>query len=194
MSAITVFGAAWCEDTRRSLRHLRRLGIPHRFENVDEDLDALDRARALNGGQRRTPTIDLGLGGTALVEPDNDTLTGALVEIDMLTRDEADERLAVQNVGDVERVGRTLAGLAVLALGSIVPRVARWPVQLAGAIVALTGVTGWCPAYRYFSVTSLGGPGDRPDEASRVAWLTPYPAESPSPTASPVGQGGGNHP
>jgi mycoredoxin len=194
MSAITVFGATWCEDTRRSLRHLRRLGIPHRFENVDEDLDALDRAKALNGGQRRTPTIDLGLGGTALVEPDNDTLTGALVEIDMLTRDEADERLAVQNVGDVERVGRTLAGLAVLALGSTVPRAARWPVRLAGAIVALTGLTGWCPAYQYFSVTSLGGPGDRPDEASRVAWLTPNPAESPSPTASPVGQDGGNHP
>jgi mycoredoxin len=194
MSAITVFGATWCEDTRRSLRHLRRLGIPHRFENVDEDLDALDRAKALNGGQRRTPTIDLGLGGTALVEPDNDTLTGALVEIDMLTRDEADERLAVQNVGDIERVGRTLAGLAVLALGSTVPRAARWPVRLAGAIVALTGLTGWCPAYQYFSVTSLGGPGDRPDEASRVAWLTPYPAESPSPTASPVGQDGGNHP
>jgi Inner membrane protein YgaP-like, transmembrane domain len=194
MSAITFFGATWCEDTRRSLRHLRRLGIPHRFENVDEDLDALDRAKALNGGQRRTPTIDLGLGGTALVEPDNDTLTGALVEIDMLTRDEADERLAVQNVGDVERVGRTLAGLAVLALGSTVPRAARWPVRLAGAIVALTGLTGWCPAYQYFSVTSLGGPGDRPDEASRVAWLTPNPAESPSPTASPVGQDGGNHP
>jgi Inner membrane protein YgaP-like, transmembrane domain len=112
----------------------------------------------------------------------------------MLTRDEADERLAVQNVGDVERVGRTLAGLAVLALGSTVPRAAGWPVRLAGAIVALTGLTGWCPAYQYFSVTSLGGPGDRPDEASRVAWLTPNPAESPSPTASPVGQDGGNHP
>ena len=26
---IIVYGADWCEDTRRSLRHLRRLGVPH---------------------------------------------------------------------------------------------------------------------------------------------------------------------
>lgn len=31
---ITVFGADWCEDTRRSLRHLRRLGVPHQYLNV----------------------------------------------------------------------------------------------------------------------------------------------------------------
>ena len=68
---ITVYGADWCEDTRRSLRHLRRLGVPHRFQNVDEDLDALHRATSLNGGVRRTPTIDLGLGGGPLVEPNN---------------------------------------------------------------------------------------------------------------------------
>jgi mycoredoxin len=184
MATITVFGADWCEDTRRSLRHLRRLGVPHTYENVDEDLDALDRARALNGGQRRTPTIDLGLGGTPLVEPDNDTLTGALVEIEMLTRDQAGERLGVQNVGDVERVGRTLAGLTILAAGSAAPRAAQWPLRIAGAAVALTGVTGWCPAYQYFSVTSLGGPGDRPDEASRDGWLTAVPDE-PSAAGEP---------
>jgi glutaredoxin len=103
---ITVYGADWCEDTRRSLRHLRRLGVPHRYQNVDEDLDALHRATSLNGGVRRTPTIDLGLGGGPLVEPNNDTLTGALVEVEMLSQDQADERLGVQNV-DVERVGRT---------------------------------------------------------------------------------------
>jgi glutaredoxin len=60
---ITVYGADWCEDTRRSRRHLRRLGVPHLYLNIDEDLDALDRAKALNLGQRRTPVIDLGFGG-----------------------------------------------------------------------------------------------------------------------------------
>lgn len=55
---ITVYGAEWCEDTRRSLRHLRRLGVAHHFRNVDEDLDALERATTLTGGIRRTPTID----------------------------------------------------------------------------------------------------------------------------------------
>ena len=86
---ITVYGADWCEDTRRTLRHLRRLGVPYRYQNVDEDLDALERATALNGGMRRTPTIDLGLGGGPLVEPDNDTLTGALVELELLSQGEA---------------------------------------------------------------------------------------------------------
>jgi mycoredoxin len=175
---ITVYGADWCEDTRRSLRHLRRLGVPHRYQNVDEDLDALDRATSLNGGIRRTPTIDLGLGGGALVEPNNDTLTGALVEVDMLSQGQADERLGLQNVGDVERVGRTLAGLAVLTAGAAAPRALRLPLQLLGAGIALSGITGWCPVYRVARVTSLGGPGDRPDEATRPTWLMSLMPES----------------
>ena len=169
---ITVYGADWCEDTRRSRRHLRRLGVAHLYENIDEDFAALERATSLNGGVRRTPTIDLGLGGAALVEPDNDTLTGALVEMDMLTHDQARERLDVQNVGDVERIGRTMAGLAILALGSAAPRAVRWPVQAIAAGIALTGVAGWCPIYHSAGMTSLGGPGDRPDEATRRRWLT----------------------
>jgi glutaredoxin len=176
VDVITVYGADWCEDTRRSLRHLRRLGVRHQYENVDDDLEALHRATDLNGGVRRTPTIDLGIGGTPLVEPDNDTLTGALVELEMLTLDDVRDRLGVQNVGDLERVGRTIAGLTLAALGSGGPRPLRWPLRLAGTAVALTGVAGWCPAYRYKSVTSLGGPGDRPDEASRTGWLAPVPA------------------
>ena len=53
---ITVYGADWCEDTRRSLRHLRRLGVAHHYHNVDEDLDALNQASSINGGVRRTPS------------------------------------------------------------------------------------------------------------------------------------------
>jgi glutaredoxin len=172
---ITVYGADWCEDTRRSRRHLRRLGIPHDYHNVDEDLDALDKASRINGGIRRTPTIDLGLGGTVLVEPDNDTLTGALIEVSMLSQRDADDRLGVQNVGDVERIGRTAAGLALLATTPGAPRLMRWPVRLLGTAVALTGITGWCPVYHTMGQTSLGGPGDRPDEAVRTAWLAPVP-------------------
>ena len=173
---IIVYGADWCEDTRRSLRHLRRLGVAHRYINIDEDLDALVRAKALNDGRRRTPTIDLGMGGTALVEPDNDTLTGALVEMDMLTEADAHDRLGVQNVGDFERVLRTSAGAALALAGSASPRALRWPLRLLGAAVALTGLTGWCPVYQYASVTSIDGPGDRPDEAHRKAWLSSRPA------------------
>jgi glutaredoxin len=169
---ITVYGADWCEDTRRSQRLLRRLHVPHRYVNIDDDLDGLDRAKALNHGQRRTPTIDLGLGGEALVEPDNDTLAAALVERAMLTVEEAHERLGIQNVGDIERVARTTLGAALVAGAAAAPRPLRWPLRLAGIFAAATGISGWCPAYSAAGVTSLGGPGDRPDEAERAAWLT----------------------
>jgi glutaredoxin len=169
---ITVYGADWCEDTQRSLRQLRRLGVPHQYVNIDEDLDALERAKALNGGTRRTPTIDLGFGGAPLVEPDNDALTGALVEREMLTDDEVTGRLAVQNVGDFERVLRTLSGAALLLAARTAPP-PRWPLAIAGTILAASGLTGWCPIYHAAGVTSLDGPGDRPDEMTRTAWLAP---------------------
>jgi len=170
---ITVYGADWCEDTRRSRRLLRRLGVAHQYLNIDEDLDALDRAKALNDGQRRTPVIDLGFGGAPLVEPDNDSLTGALVEREMLSDHDAVERLAVQNVGDFERVLRTLAGAVLIIASRTVHRRARWPFTLAGAVLGLSGLTGWCPAYQAAGVTSMDGPGDRPEEATRDTWLIP---------------------
>ena len=183
---ITVYGADWCEDTRRSRRHLRRLHVPHRYLNVDEDSEALNRALALNGGKRRTPIIDLGMGGKAVVEPSNETLTGALVEMAMLTQDDAYERMAIQNVGDIERVARTSLGAAILAAAAFAPRGSRWPFGLFGFLVASTGLTGWCPVYHVSGVTSLGGPGDRGDEAERSQWLAVRPAHvSPAVTAGP---------
>lgn len=167
---IIVYGADWCEDTKRSRRHLRRLSVPHHYVNIDEDLDALERALALNGGRRRTPIIDLGLAGAALVEPDNDTLAGALVELEMLTQQDVHERMGVQNVGDAERVARTVAGMGLIAGAAAAARL-RGPLAFAGAILALTGVSGWCPAYHSAGLTSLGGPGDRPDEKIRERWL-----------------------
>lgn len=169
---ITVYGADWCEDTRRSLRLLRRLGVGHRYLNVDEDLDALRSASLLTGGERRTPVVDLGVGGPPLVEPANGTLTEALVELEMLTQDDARERLGVQNVGDLERVVRTGAGAALVLAGSVGPRAARWPLRVAGAALALSGIAGWCPGYFGAGVTSLDGPGDRPDETHRETWLS----------------------
>jgi glutaredoxin len=170
---ITVYGADWCEDTRRSLRHLRRLAVPHHYVNVDEDLEALHRATSLNGGQRRTPTIDLGMGGPPLVEPDNDSLTGALIEMEMLTQEDAHERLVVQNVGDVERVLRTSTGVVLILAAGRLPRLARPIVRITGSLLALSGVAGWCPGFHAAGMSSLDGPGDRPREAQRATWLAP---------------------
>src|SRR5687767_1442944 len=132
---ITIYGADWCEDTQRSLRHLRRLAIAHEYINIDEDAQALERAKALNGGIRRTPTIDLGIGGQALIEPDNDTLSAALVEIQMLTQEDLHDRLGVQNVGDIERAMRAGVGAAIVLFAGSAPRALRWPLRFAGLAV-----------------------------------------------------------
>ena len=170
---ITVYGADWCEDTRRSLRQLRRLAVPHQYINIDEDLDALDRAKALNGGHRRTPTIDLV--ERVLIEPSNTVLAEALVERGDLTREELLERVTVQNVGDLERAVRGSMGLVLVLLASRAPRSIRWPVRVLGASAALTGITGWCPGYSAARVSSLEGPGDRPAESARCAWIASPP-------------------
>lgn len=170
---IKVFGTDWCSDTRRSLRHLRRLHVPHQYVNVDDNLDGLARAKAIGDRDRRTPVVDLAMGGQALVEPSNDTLTGALVELAMLTQDEAYDRLAVQNVGDIERLARMTAGAAMLAAARGLPRGGRWPLAAVGLFAAVTGLTGWCPVYHEAGVSSLGGPGDRPAEAERDGWISP---------------------
>src|SRR5262245_39056589 len=159
---VIVYGAEWCEDTRRSRRLLRRLGVPHQYCNIDEDLDALEKAMALTAGRRRTPVIDLALGGQVsifdlaqdsrhieprdltptaagvLVEPDNDTLTAALVERQMLTAEEARGRLAVQNVGDFERVLRAASGAGLVLAGTLSRR-GQWPLRIAGSALALSG-------------------------------------------------------
>jgi mycoredoxin len=166
-----VYGADWCEDTRRSRRLLRRLSIAHEYHNIDEDVFALERACALNAGERRTPVIDIG--GAVLVEPSNADLRAALIRAELVTFEEARERATVQNIGDAERAARTAAGLFAIAVAQAGPRGVRWPLRLAGAALALTGISGWSPAYAAAGITSLDGPGDRPRESSRAAWFAP---------------------
>lgn len=177
---ITVYGADWCEDTRRAMRHLRRLGVAHHYINIDEDAEALRTAKALNGGQRRTPVIDLGVGGNPLVEPENGVLTEALVELEMLTQEDVQERVAIQNVGDAERALRTGAGAALWLASGLGPRLLRRPLRVAALVAAATGVVGWCPFYHSAGVTSLDGPADHPDEATRDRWLTSRRQPSPA--------------
>ena len=190
---ITVYGADWCEDTRRSLRLLRRLLISHDYFNIDEDLTALHRAMRLTGNRRRTPVVDLGgqisifdvaqdsreienrdltPAPAVLVEPDNEALVAALVRRRMLTPDVVRQRLACQNVGDLERVLRTASGAGLVLAASARQGRSRWRLGIAGGMLALSGLTGWCPAYSLAAVSSVDGPGDRPRETQRTAWLT----------------------
>ncbi len=168
---ITVYGADWCEDTQRALRHLRRLGVTYSYENVDRDPEALGRAKALNRGERRTPTIDVD--GETLVEPTNRELTAALVQRQLISEDEARGRLRYRNVGDLERALRLVGGAAALACAVPMKSRWKWPLAAWGAFEVVTGGIGSCPLYAALGVSSFGGPGDRPFQAERNAWLAP---------------------
>jgi glutaredoxin len=166
---LTVYGAEWCEDTQRALRYLRRLGVGHQYFDVDEDVAALSRAKALNHGRRRTPIVQVH--GEVLVEPPNAVLTEALVRNGLLDPEQAHARIRRHNVGDVERGIRIGGGVALAALSFKTSR--RWRIGLLALGVAetLTGVFGWCPVYAATGMTSIGGPLDHPMEADRETWL-----------------------
>jgi glutaredoxin len=168
---LTVYGADWCEDTQRSLRHLRRLRINHQYENVDKDPVSLERAKELNDGKRRTPTVHVD--GNILVEPTNAELTSTLVERGLIGLSEARERLRTHNVGDLERVLRVAGGLAVLGYAARMRTPWKWPLAAWGVFEAVSGAVGSCPVYRLAGRTSTAGPGDHPREAERRAWLAP---------------------
>ncbi len=167
---LTVFGADWCEDTQRSLRYLRRLEVEHEYRNVDEDTAALDEAKALNHGKRRTPVIRVQ--GEVLIEPGNTALSAALVRNGLIDRRDMEARLRRRNIGDLERGIRIGGGVGLVLLALRAPKALKVPLAALGAWEVLTGTAGWCPVYRACGVTSLGGPLDHPIEADRDTWLT----------------------
>ncbi len=176
---VEVLGAAWCADTARTQRCLRRLRVPYHSTDVDLHLDALEDVTRATGGDRRTPVVRIG--DRVLVEPSNETLVEALEEEGLLAPSSVLAFEHGQNVGDVDRMLR-LAGAAVAIVAtSRVSAPLRVPVRLAAIGLALTGAIGWCPVYDAQGVTSVGGPGDRPDEAEREGWLATVrpPAASP---------------
>ena len=88
---ITLYGAQWCGDTRRSERLLNRLGIDYTYVDVDEHEAGNDWATEQRGGERRIPTIYLAPDQPLLFEPSDEDLRDALVETGYLSRVAADE-------------------------------------------------------------------------------------------------------
>lgn len=56
-----------------------------------------------------------------------------------------------RNVGDVERVVRVVAGLAILSLVFVGPKT-LW--GLVGIVPILTGLSGWCPPYQLLGIST----------------------------------------
>lgn len=57
MADLTVYGADWCPDCRRSKRLLDRLAVPYTYVDVDEDAGGMETMMALNGGRQSIPVV-----------------------------------------------------------------------------------------------------------------------------------------
>ncbi|MEM7345366.1 MAG: glutaredoxin domain-containing protein, partial [Chloroflexota bacterium] len=76
-SGITVYGAYWCPDCRRSKRFLSEHQISYDWINIEEDEVARATVEQLNDGKRIIPTITFP-DGSLLVEPSNAELAQKL--------------------------------------------------------------------------------------------------------------------
>lgn len=75
---ITVYGALWCPDCRRSKQFLSEHRIPFRWVDIEQEPSAQDTVRRLNRGRQIIPTIVFGDGGPILAEPSNAELAARL--------------------------------------------------------------------------------------------------------------------
>ncbi len=74
---ITVYGAHWCPDCRRSKQFLGEHQIPYRWVDIEQDRAGEAYVLAKNAGKRIIPTIEFA-DGAILVEPSNAELATKL--------------------------------------------------------------------------------------------------------------------
>lgn len=74
---ITVYGAYWCPDCRRSKQFLGEHQTPYRWVDIEQDKAGEAYVLAKNAGKRIIPTIEFA-DGTLLVEPSNAALATKL--------------------------------------------------------------------------------------------------------------------
>jgi thioredoxin reductase (NADPH) len=77
MDQITVYGAPWCPDCRRSKSFLMEQRVPYRWVDIDADDEARRQVEALQHGGRTIPTIVFP-DGSHLLEPSNAELAAKL--------------------------------------------------------------------------------------------------------------------
>ena len=80
---ITMYGAEWCGDCRRSSALLKELGVNYNYINVEEDPSAADKVVEINGGAQSIPVIVFE-DGTHLTEPSDPALKAKLTELGII--------------------------------------------------------------------------------------------------------------
>ncbi len=79
MTGVNVYGADWCPMTQRTLEHLRNLGVPYEYVNIEKDPSARAWVKDQNSGAEKKPTLDIE--GRILSEPSNRELDEALAAV-----------------------------------------------------------------------------------------------------------------
>jgi thioredoxin reductase (NADPH) len=74
---LTVYGAPWCPDCRRSKQFLAEMRVPYTWVDIDQDAESAAFVKDKNGGRRIIPTI-IFEDGSFLVEPSNAALAAKL--------------------------------------------------------------------------------------------------------------------
>ena len=76
---VKVYGADWCGDTQRTLKHLSGLGVAYDYINIEQDEQAAAWVKEHNDGKERKPTLDIS--GQVLSVPSERELDSALREM-----------------------------------------------------------------------------------------------------------------
>ena len=80
---ITMYGAEWCGDCRRSKRFLDSNSVTYTYIDVEADASASDKVIEINGGMRSIPVIVFP-DGSHLTEPSDNTLREKLEALKIL--------------------------------------------------------------------------------------------------------------
>ena len=83
MSEITMYGAEWCGDCRRSKKFLDSNNVKYNYIDVEADESASDRVIEINGGMRSI-TVILFSDGTHLTEQSDSALKEKLEALRVL--------------------------------------------------------------------------------------------------------------
>jgi len=83
MAEITMYGAEWCGDCRRSKRFLDSNSVAYNYIDVETDTSASDKVIEINGGMRSIPVIVFP-DGTHLTEPSDNALKEKLEALKIL--------------------------------------------------------------------------------------------------------------
>jgi glutaredoxin-like protein len=83
LADITMYGADWCGDCRRSKRLLEELDVQVNHIDVEADEAAAAKVQEINGGAKSIPVIVFS-DGTHLTEPSDNDLKAKLTALGII--------------------------------------------------------------------------------------------------------------